>query len=646
MSSKKRPDRAAGGGGEAGQLVKKGALDFVPELEQAINQIETAVSIAIQNKADSTNREENKKKLFDRLINRIHGQMILVKESQLSDSNKEKLLKRLDSIISSLSENFKYKPPSPPNTDAISTLIMAAEADIKRYEDATTASYVHLSGTEKVDLSRIIQTYGPVILEEYFRQQSSGLPDTVLDSVVAFQNLTYMLTYINLCERLLPTFFGKIPKTDNLYLPDDQTETGRLQIIHALKSVQTHMFAIKPFSDSIAALIQHKYPSIIDFIKNCIVMFLSAEVLAAAAPMIPQIAAYLTANSLSLGDINAIFEFLIKYRAQIGLIYVMSTLNWDTIKRMTSSIFYATIGYGLERDDAVDPIHRVFDRLIEETRQPDAMGGLRWPDNPLMWPIHLLCIVRNACVGQFTAAKVSVETIPKLLKGIPARCSRVVSAGREFLSKKANDAQAGSDTLSLTAFTSFHECLAQEIRNPDYNSIRDLPEVLRCFDNMGAHHLDPSLVTEPRVKFVSAQDVMMERGNEHAVLALNRGFHNAYTESSQDVQAPSSPQRLADVTSEADNVYDDRLPGTEGHHGELLSMGDVRPHTSGPIAPSGGVSSITQSGLFGYNFGQPPGSRKGGATRNKRATKKYKSKKNKRQSRRKLRRASSRKGRK
>jgi hypothetical protein len=655
MSSKKRSersDRAAGGGGEAGQLVNKGSLDYVPELEQAINQIEHAVTIAIQNKTKSTIREENKKTLFDRLINRIHGQIILVKESQLSNSNKEKLLKRLDIIISSLSESFQYKPPSPPKTDAISTLIMAAEADIKRYEDATTASYVHLSDTEKGALSIIIQTYGPGILQEYFLQQSSGLPDTERDTVVAFQNLTYMLTYINLCERLLPTFFGKIPQTDNLYLPDHQTETGRLQIIHALKSVQTHMFAIKPFSDSIAELIQHKYPSIVDFIKNCIVMFLTTEVLTTAAPMIHQIAAYLTKNPLSLGDINAIFAFLINYRAQIGLIYVMSRLNWETIKSMTSSLFYATIGYGLPIDVAVNPIHRVFDRLIEETRQPDAMGVLRWPDNPLMWPIHLLCIVRNACVGQFAAARASVETVPKLLKGIPAHCSRAVSAGREFLSKKANDAQAGSGTLSLTAFNSFHECLAQEIMNPDYDSIRDLPEVLRCFDNMGAHHLDPSLVTEPRVKFVSARDVIMQRDNESAVVALTKRKFSEENESSQLPQPPLSPQHLEQVMTEADNVHVEHSPDTLGYQGEVLVMGDVTPHTSGPIGPEGGVSSATNSDLFAYNFGKPPvfqppkSNGRGGATRNKRATKKYKSKKNKRQSRRKLRRASSRKGRK
>jgi len=167
---------------------------------------------------------------------------------------------------------------------------------------------------------------------------------------------------------------------------------------------------------------------------------------------------------------------------------------------------------------------------------------------------------------------------------------------------------------------------------------------------MGAHHLDPSLVTEPRVKFVSAQQVLMHKGNEFAVAALSKG-NLVEEQSSLGVEASSSQRDDDGVITEADGVHVENLSDIAGYQGDLIEMGGVKPHTGGPIAPVGGVSSTTQSDLLGYNFGEPSGSRKGGATRNKRATKKYKSKtykskKNKRQSRRKLRRASSRKGRK
>jgi len=313
--------------------------------------------------------------------------------------------------------------------------------------------------------------------------------------------------------------------------------------------------------------------------------------------------------------------------------------------------------------------------FMTRTRNIITGGELELPTNILSVPYCIFHFIRSICVGQAHAAVESFRAVTHAIKSAPQKCSNMVNKAKEAFSRWATTEEGHVEMTDLAAFGSFYLIVMSELdkNKSTYQDFGENPHVLRCEANIARFHPDETLITAVRVDFQTASEILElhNRGETEEILRLSRSLlsqlvdvddgNSAHELSSQIAVPASSPsppggrQRLLNLDLETipnNAEVSDTIQGSGGEFLEFTSH--VNPYYASSISGNS-PAAIDRQSFFTTNKKAKPnegrGPNIGGATRNKRATKKYKSKtykskKNKRQSRRKVRRSSSRKSRK
>jgi hypothetical protein len=665
MSGAKQSGKAAGGRLEE-------PLTPEVQVQQIVNMVESVRRSAGKSKA----QKQQKQQQFDGLIEIINQKLLEIEEMEIRDGSKGMLIKRLTDVRDSISEKFEVNPPQAPPSAIINKLIESAIQNIMRYENSTTAAFNRLSQPDKDRLLLFINQHGLDLLRDNIDEQTRSIPEGPRGEIVRIKLYTYTLNYIELCCKYLPMLFGMFG--DQLYIPNIANEDEKRLIEAAFKAVIIYMLSIKSLSDSIALIIRNKFQTIASFLLAVPIVVFAGEVAVTAAPSLTTAIAFLKSNPFSLSDIAAIFNFIFEYRAQIGLGATMAYMNSDTLFELTDNVLSSTIlqGYGMPIQD---PIRRTVNRMntdfLTRTRNNIYGGELMLPTNLLSIPYCIFHFIRSICVGQARAAIESARAVTHAIKSAPQKCGNMVNQANEAFSRWATTEDGRRvEITDLAAFDSFYVSVMSELakNKSTYQDFGKNPHVLRCEANIARFHPDETLITAVRVDFQNASQILelYRRGDTDQLLRLSRGHlselvaaddgNSVHEISSQLAVAPSSPSPEGGRSRQLDvdlttlpNEAEVQQQYVEGPAGDIIGTVHpfVNPHF---VAPSYGNSAAVReldSFTNGPNKRIKGDSANGGATRNKRATKKYKSKtykskKNKRQSRRKVRRASSRKSRK
>jgi hypothetical protein len=665
MSGARKPGRAAGD-----------RVNPEEQVQQIVGMVESVRRSAARTESEKQKKQED----FIEIIKRIDDQLLDIQRMKLSLKSKNDLIKRLTDVRNSISAQFEVNPPQAPSPAIINKLIERAIQNIMRYETSTTAAFNSLSQPDKDRLLLFINQHGLSFLQADIDAQNRSIPQGPREEIVRIKLYTYTLNYIELCCKYLPMLFGMVG--DQLYIPDTANENEKRLMDAAFKAVIKHMLSIKSLSDSIALIIRSKFRTITGFLVAVSTFAIAGGVAGAAAPSFSSAINFLTSNPLSLSDIAEIFKFIFDYRAQIGLGATMAYMNSDNLIELTETVLSSTILQGYEMSIR-DPIRRTVDSMntafLARTRNNITGGKLELPTNILSVPYCIFHFIRSICVGQAHAAVASFRAVTDAITSAPQKCSNMVDMAKKAFSRWATTEEGQVEMTDLAAFDSFYVSVMSELNETKltYQDFGENPNVLRCEANIARFHPDETLITSVRVDFHTASQILElhRRGETEEILRLSRSHlrnlvddddddgNSAHELSSQLAVAPSSPSPAGGRQGSLD-VDIQKLPNNAevpdtivGAGGEFLGYtSHVNPYYAASISGNSPAANERQRFFITTtnkkskpNEGSGPNI--GGATRNKRATKKYKSKtykskKNKRQSRRKVRRASSRKSRK
>jgi hypothetical protein len=523
-------------------------------------------------------------------------------EDQISEVRRGKqpeLLRRIAELREMIGAAYEVRPVDGQLNPAIAELLRTAERHIRVLEEASTLSFAELTEDDKHRLQAIINSRGEIILSQHFGKLIGHLPAQERERTIKHKLVVYLLVFLDLSAELLPKFFGVDRELEEqgmsgkrLYIPNQSTEQGKLQVDHALTAVIMHMLAPRSLFESMATAIQTNYDTVGGFLATTGLVAVSSATASAASPLVASFLGAVAggATRFTPGDIVEIFRYVTRNVGYLGAAAMMYNQNKATISRAGWAIFDHTIGAGGAPREPPPPFVQVFDRMNDEFMKQSGnavVGEQRdMPTNPLTAYLYLARLARTACVSQLVAAKDAFFVIPDLLRTGVMLCKKGFAHVKDRASFLAHRLEGKKGIRSNETYYSFRECLYGAADLSKFAPLMELREVQRCFSNMNVHVPDPFMITRERVQGHAARaDV------EDARLGLEP-FHAPFSDS-LGVEVGDSQNSVGSVTfdrDESEDIFDE-------YGGVLSANMSARSHTPGPLSREGAISLAAMDAL-------------------------------------------------
>jgi len=515
-------------------------------------------------------------------------------EAQISEVRRGKqpeLLRRIAELREMIGAAYEVRPAEGQLNQDIEELLRTAQLHIRVLEEASTLSFAELADNDKDSLRAMINNRGGILLSRHFGKLIEHLPEQERESTINHKLVVYLLVFLDLSAELLPKFFGvnQGMAGKNLYIPDQSTERGRLQVDHALTAVIMHMLAPRSLYESMATAIQAEYDTVGGFLVTTGLVAVSSVTASAASPLVASFLGTIArgATMLTPNDILEIFMYVatnvtntVGYLGAAAMLY---NKNKATISRACWAIFDHTIGAGGAPREPPPPFVQLFDRMNDNFMQQSVnavVGEQRdMSTNPLAAYLYLARVARISCIAQLQNFAEAFVAIPDLLRKGVILCKKGFAHVMDRASLLAHRLESEKGILSNETYYSFRECLYGAAKLEEFAPLMEHPEVHRCFINMNVHVPDPFMITRERVQAHAARTDV-----EDARLGLEP-FHS-YFDDSMGVVAGNSQNSVESVTYERDNSED--IFDKEG--GVLAGNMSAMPHTPGPLGREGAIS--------------------------------------------------------
>ncbi len=553
------------------------------DIDRAIEALAEEIQSVLRAAQRQEQTEAERAQLLAKFNGRVQELEKRIRTSEIRPRVQEELYTRIASIREMIGVAHEVRPAEGGLDPNIEELLRTAEQHIRVLEEASTLSFAELTEDDKHRLQAIINSRGEIILSRHFGKLIGHLPAEEQARTIKHKLLVYLLVFLDLSAELLPKFFGVDRELEEegmagkrLYIPDQSTEEGRLQVDHALTAVIMHMLAPRSLFESMATAIQAEYDTVGGFLATTSMVALSTATASAASPLVTSFLGAVAggATRLTPGDIVEIFRYVTRNVGYLGAAAMMYNQNKDTISKAGWAIFDHTIGAGGVPREPPPRFVQLFDRMNDQfmERSSDALVGRPrdMPTNPLEAYLYLSRLARTACVSQLVAAKDAFFVIPDLLQKGVMLCKRGFAHVKDSASRLAHRLEAKKGIRSNETYYSFRECLYGAANLSQFAPLMDLPAVQRCFSNMNVHVPDPFMITRERLQGHAARTDV-----EDARLGLEP-FHAPFSDSiealkgdSQNTVESVSYEREADILAEDGGV--------------LVAGLGAKSHTPGPF---------------------------------------------------------------
>ena len=570
------------------------------DIARAIEALAEEVRGTLQSFAREARVEAEQARIVAAYNNRVKKLERQVSKMPPRSGLRDSLLRRIASIREMIGTAYEVRPVDGQLDPDIEELLSTAQDHIRELEEASTLSFAELIGDDKDRLQAIINNRGEFILSQHFGNLIGHLPAQERERTIKHKLVVYLLVFLDLSAELLPKFFGVNREqgmtVKRLYIPDQSTEEGKLQVDHALTAVIMHMSAPRSLFESMATAIQAQYDTVGGFLAATGLVVVSSATASAASPLVVSFLGTVAggATKLTPGDIVEIFRYVatnvtntVGYLGAAAMLY---NKNKATISRACWAIFDHTIGAGGAPREPPPPFVQVFDRMNDHFMQQSGnavVGEQRdMSTNPLAAYLYLARLARTACVSQLENFTGAFVAIPKLLRKGVILCKKGFAHVKDHASLLADRLESEKGIRSNETYYSFRECLYGAAKLRKFAPLMGRPEVQRCFSNMNVHVPDPFMVTRERVQAHAARvDVEDARSGV-------RPFY-APTEDSMGVEAGESQNTVDSVTYERDESED----VFDVYGGVLSANMSARSHTPGPLSREGAISLAAMDAL-------------------------------------------------
>ena len=567
------------------------------DIARAIEALAEEVRGTLQSFAREARVEAEQARIVAAYNNRVKKLERQVSKMPPRSGLRDSLLRRIASIREMIGTAYEVRPVDGQLDPDIEELLSTAQDHIRELEEASTLSFAELIGDDKDRLQAIINNRGEFILSQHFGNLIGHLPAQERERTIKHKLVVYLLVFLDLSAELLPKFFGVNREqgmtVKRLYIPDQSTEEGKLQVDHALTAVIMHMSAPRSLFESMATAIQAEYNTVGGFLAAMGFMAVSSATASAASPLVASFLGTVGATRLAPGDIIEIFRYVatnvpttVGYLGAAAMLY---NKNKATISRAGWAIFDHTIGAGGAPREPPPPFVQVFDRMNDQFMQQSVnavVGEQRdMPTNPLTAYLYLARLARTACVTQLENFTEAFVAIPKLLRKGVILCKKGFAHVKDHASLLAHRLESEKGIRSNETYYSFRECLYGAAKLRKFAPLMRLPEVHRCFSNMNVHVPDPFMITRERVNAHAARVALEDvRSGVRPI--------QAPTEDSMGVEAGESQNTVDSVTFDRDDgdIFDE-------YGGVLDANMSARSHTPGPLSREGAISLAAMDAL-------------------------------------------------
>ena len=651
-------------GGPGPQLGVQGvAIKAVPDYQAEIRQLKRSLDVPNPNPQllvelnklatqiqdeDDKNLDQGKKKKFQTVLDNLERDTIL------------KLIKREHNYILTL------------------------------FQSAQPMTHEKLTPEDKRSLQELILRFAPEILNEELDLMYPPR-EAESNSKKAVKLAELLSIYMNLLERLLPTFFGADPDAEPnmLFIPNTtRNEQGEfenreeaLMVDLAMRAVYQYMVQIKTIGQSASAIADAVVPRTpADFIAKFATFGLTMATLKAISPTLFRlIRGIATGAGLSVDDIRLIMTEAFSNAGYISAFLLWCNQNRKQITGLSWKIFSNTLGRGMPEAPGAPPndFKTLFDNLSDITMEAHRVKRIgEWPEFRFDLLRGLDCVaylVRSVCYTQADMLATAVSKVPRALQYLSKTCGRLAQRGAEALSSSAVQFESRADAVSLDTYESFSDLLSQLAGNAKYASLHANADFRRCMELMQLNNPNPHSLNAARLQASVAQHhqqfggpLLDSRVQAASTVATTGGeYSQDLTITPEHVSAdqmeydPTAAGGFGASTGEMlpPNNVTSAVETPEGmqHSDEVRDLLDDKYRAAESTVPTGSDDEGDNMGNVGA--GASASGRRGGRSRSRKSSvskrtrrkgvdKKQKSNKNKRQSRRKVRRASSRRSRK
>jgi hypothetical protein len=462
-------------------------------------------------------------------------------------------------------------------------------AILRLFQDAQPMTHEKLTPADKTSLKQLILSFAPDILdEELDRMYPPRKPQSNINKAAKLAELLGI--YMNLLERLLPTFFGALPANPEMLFIPNTTRDAQGEFVNreealmvdlAMRAVYQYMVQIKTIGQSASAIADVVVPRTpAEFFAKFATFGLTLATLQAICPILFELLrGVATGAGLTVSDIRLIMTEAFRNAGYITAFLLWCKDNSAQITGLAWEIFSKTLGRRMPEAPPRPPndFKALFDNLskINTAARREGLTGVR-PAFGFDLSTGLDCIVyltRVACVAQADMMADAVRQVPRALQYLSNTCGRLAQGGVQALSRYAVKRQSSADAVSPDTYNSFGDLLSQLAQHDKYASLRANADFTRCMELMQLNNPNPHSLNEARLRALEAQDRQRFGGP-----VLNRRLLKNGSETGTQGDSYQDPSLLT-----PDHVSADQMEFDIGAAGGYGAHGDMKPPSNAPF---------------------------------------------------------------
>ena len=402
------------------------------------------------------------------------------------------------------------------------------KAILHLFQSAQPMTHESLRPEDKRSLQQLILDIAPDILNEELNLMYRRDPEFELKKAAKLAEL--LSIYMNLLERLLPTFFGAVPagEPNRLFIPNTTRNAQgefvnreeALMVDLAMRAVYQYMVQIKSIGRSASAIADVVVPRTAEDIPTMLATFgLTIATLKAISPMLFQlINAVATGGGLTVSDIRSIMTDAFLNAGYISAFLLWCNQNKEQITELAWKIFSKTLGRGMP--EVPPPPPNDFKTLFSDLSKTTAAARIvkltgRRPVFEFDLSTGLDCVVyftRVACVKQADLAASAFRQVPRGLQYLSNTCSRLAQRVVQAGSSYAVGLEATAGTVSPDTYNSFSDLLLKLAGNAEYATLHANADFIRCMQLMQLNNPNPYSLNATRLQAFAAYDRMPSHG--------------------------------------------------------------------------------------------------------------------------------------
>jgi hypothetical protein len=398
------------------------------------------------------------------------------------------------------------------------------EAILSLFQSAQSMTHENLTPEYKHSLQQLILRFAPEILNEQLNLMYRRDPEFELKKAAKLAEL--LSIYMNLLERLLPTFFGAVPAAEpkRLFIPNTTRNAQgefvnreeALMVDLAMRAVYQYMVQLKSIGRSASAITDAVVPRTAeDFIAKFATFGLTLATLNAICPkLFNLINGIVAGGGLTVSDIRLIMEYAFSNAGYISAFLLWCNQNSAQITELAWKIFSKTLGRGMP--EVPPPPPKDFKTLFSDLSKTTAAARIeeltgRRPVFEFDLSTGLDCVVyftRAACVKQADLAASAFRQVPRGLQYLSNTCSRLAQRVVQAGSSYAVGLEATAGTVSPDTYNSFSDLLLKLAENAEYATLHANADFIRCMQLMQLNNPNPYRLNATRLQAFAAYDRM------------------------------------------------------------------------------------------------------------------------------------------